>query len=339
MSGYTGLVDATIDFVTGTFDAQDVRLGAIGNRLPGLYAKGDFTVSQRGAGANASVDISSGRVFLEPGGPAAMQGMYLARTEATYNTSSDGGYSWTAADATNPRIDLLCVEAADVDEGGSFTGFKFRIVDGTPNAGATHQLETAYWPAVPNYCVPIAAIHVPANDNAINTASITNLNPVSGPGRAAYSYVATAETTTSATYTRLTTPDFVFLYVPHTTARVRMFGVNQSKIDVAAGTVKQAVFANGVQLVSAASQSTPVLEGSVTPLQTKYVRTHFPSNSYVSNSGTDTTDVTTGMAIGSPNGAEIYGMTAGWYLFDLRFQTSANVVTVRERRMWAEVIG
>jgi len=185
MSGVTGIVSATPAFVPGSFDAQDVRLATLGNLRPGLYETGDFAVSQRAAGANMSLDIGAGRCFISPG-DASQQGVYLARlatADAPYNTLADGGYTWTAADATNPRIDLVCIEVEDQDFSGSYTGYKFRIVDGTPNAGATSQNVTTYWPAIPSGAIAVAAVRVPATATTLTTANITNLNPVGGHAR------------------------------------------------------------------------------------------------------------------------------------------------------------
>lgn len=353
MSGYTSLVDATIDFVVGTFDAQDVRLGAMGNCLPGLRARGDFTVSQRAAGANMSVDISSGAAFVEPGGPASMQGLYLARTEATYNTASDGGYSWTAADLALSRIDLLCIEAADVDEGGSFTGFKFRVIDGVPNGSATHPLLTTYWPSVPNYCVPIAAICLAPAASSITTSAIVNLNAIGGSSRASYlSKNTTAETTTSTTYARLATPDFVCVYVPHANARIRVFSEGWWKISVASGTQGIALFLNDTQLKlrNTTNAAPAAIERTITSLGTFMSRfitnvspSNVASNMYSTTAGAtaDVSDVTTGV-IGDTNGTsgaiEISQLAAGWYVIEQRYKTSANTLTVDERRLWAEVV-
>lgn len=358
MSGYTGIVDATVNFVTGTFDAQDVRLGAHGNALPGLYARGDFTVSQRAAGANMSVDISSGRVFVEPGGPASQQGIYMARTEATYNTSSDGGYTWTAADGSNPRIDLLCIEVADADEGGSFTGFKFRVVDGTPSASATHQLNVAQWPAIPNYVVPIAAIKIPAADTTISTADITNLNPVGGVGRANYIHNASNETTTSTSFARLATPDFCMVYVPHTGAGLRIFHEANWKASGGAGDGGATFVLNGTTLkVRNLTNGAPAAgELSGVALSTSFYSRliTFPSTGSASATSqflgstagatADVSDVTTGVAgylfasLAVPYPVEVSQLAAGWYLIEAQYKISANTLNVKDRRMRVEVI-
>ena len=352
MSGYTSIIDATPAFVAGTFDAKDVRLAAIGNALPGLFASGHLAVTQRAAGANMSVDVGAGQCFVDPGA-VAYQGPYVVRNDASFNTLSDGGYAWTAADATNPRIDLLCIEVADTDFSGSYTGWKLRIVDGTPNAGATHQLEAAYWPAVPTGCVPIAAIRIPASDTTIGTAEITNLNPIGGVGRSAARYTTTAETTTSATSARLATPDALLVYVPSTSAVVRLYAELHWKISVASGTQNANLFIDGAALKYRNGTNGAPAAGagkSITSLSTFYGRLSTVSDltstlfSGTAGATADVTDITTGVC-GAPAAGGALGpitisqLSAGWHLFELRFSTSANTLSVRERRMSAEVIG
>ena len=346
MSGNTSIVQSTPGFVTGTFAAKDVRLNTLGNALPGLFEAGDFAVSQRGAGANMSVDIAQGRAIIDPQA-ATHQGSYsVYRTNGTaYNTSADGGYTWTAADGTNPRIDLLCLEIKDtaVDSSG-VTGFRFRIVDGTPNASATHQLEAAFWPAIPTGCVPIAAIRVPAAATTLTTTNITNLNPVGG-GRRTFNDAATSETTTSATYARLATPDFAFMYVP-ANSLVHLFHQALIKISVASGTQKLAWFVNGNQakFSSSAGTGVPAVSEFSATLGTffSHIVTGIgaPSNAVwrETNVATaDQTDVTTG-TFPSDAGTTtiggyvpIFGLPAGWYLFEVKYQTSANTLTVKNR--------
>lgn len=351
MSGYTSILDATPGFVAGTFDAKDVRLGMFFNGRPGLFAAGDFAASQRAAGANMSLDIAQGRVLVDPG--YTHGGLYLARRtdSSAYNTLASGGYTWTAADPTNPRIDIVCIEAADTDEGGSYTGFKIRVIDGTPNAGATHQLEAQYWPTIPATCTPITAVRVPAAATTLTTANITNLNPIGGMGRSAVSYTAAAETTTSAAYARLATPDFAMVFVP-SSARVRVGYKGQWKISSASGNQGVSLFLNGVQVKLGAAGTVPALAdgalGTIAGTANTYRHLSTIASSGVGfqtdvSGAADVSDVATGQILGiagAPGSPiEIFGLPSGWYAVETRYKTSANTLTVRERRMIAEVIG
>lgn len=355
MAGYTSIVDATPAFVAGTFDAQDVRLAAMGEPIPGLFTTSDFTVSQRGAGANQSVDIGAGRAVVLPAA-TTHQGAYVARTEATFNTGSDGGYTWAASDGSNPRIDILGIEVADTDEAGSYTGFKFRVIDGTPNASATHQLAVTYWPALPTGFLPLAAILRPAGSTSITTSQITNLNPITNmAGRHANNYVGTAQTTTSATYARLTTPDFVMVYVPHAQARIRLFSEGVWKVSVDSGTQGIALFLNDVQLklrnmVNGAPAAGALETTAPNTFMSRFHTVGRTGESALSaffatdiGATADVSNVTTGVAGTTSSSTlvtsiDIAQLAAGWYVIEQRYKTSANTLTVDERYMWAEVI-
>jgi hypothetical protein len=360
MSGLTTIVDASPSFVPGVFDGQDVRLAALGNKLPGVFANGDFAVSERAAGANMSVDIAAGRAFVEPA-DIARQGVYAAWMGSTFNTSSDGGYVWAAADATNPRIDLVCIEVRDTDFGGTYTGFRYRIVDGTPNAGATHQLVTAQWPAIPAGCVPIAAVRVPAGATTLTAANITSLNAVGGD-RFSWNSISAVDTTTSATYTRLANPDAVCVYVPHAASIVRVVYKAQWK-SAAAATGGVALFINGSQLKGPVAGGAPAVMGFELALGTANVYAHLHSATIsqgdafatvgafhsVLPATADVSDVTTGQAFTAAGNTtlqagsavsgpiDVIGLTAGWYVFEVRYKTSASTLSVRNRTLRAEV--
>jgi hypothetical protein len=350
MSGNTTIVSSTPGFVVGTYGAKQVRNAALAMYAgrPGLVSRGDFAVTQRGAGANMSVDIAAGAAIVYPAS-VTRQGPYYVQSDATYNTSSDGGYSWTAADATNPRIDLVCLEVKDnAEDASGSTGLRFRVVDGTPNASATHQLATTYWPAVPTGCVPIAAIKIPATDTSISTTDITNLNPIAGPNQA-YSLNSTAETTTSSSYARLSSPDFVCVYVPHAYARVRVFSEGQWKISVASGTQGITLYLNDAQIKGRnATNGAPAVTEATATLGTFLSRFTTATASgapyyVVAGATSDVSNITTGVVSGAAAGVgvavEISQLAAGWYVIEQRYKTSANTLTVDERSMWAEVIG
>lgn len=356
MAGYTGIIDATPGFVPGTFDAKDVRLGMFFNALPGLFASGDFAVSQRGAGANQSVDIAQGRALLLPA--YTHGGAYMARrTSGTaYNTSADGGYTWAASDGVNPRIDILGIEASDVDEGGSYTGWKFRVIDGTPNAGATHQLDAQLWPALPTdgSFVPIAAIRRAAGSTTIATADITNLNPIGG-GRSVARSVTSAETATaSSPGQRLATPDFAMVYVPSSAARIRFGYKGQWRHSAGGVTCGVTLFVDDVQATMgdyAGAAGTYVYEGAVSTFyghfHTSPLKTSGPGGAgffgTLGGSGSDVVDGNTlgvnGVTDGGFGELSLFGLAAGWHVIEPRFyENGAGTLTVRNRLLWAEVV-
>lgn len=342
----SSVLDSTPNFVDGTFGAKDVRLAALGNALPGLFAADDFAASQRAAGANMSLDIAQGCAFVDPR-QATHQGVYLVRrTSATpWNTSADGGITWTPADGSNPRIDLVLLEVKDnAEDASGTTGFRIRIETGTANASATHQLEVAYWPSIPAGCVPIAAVLVPAAATTLTTANITNLNPIGGTGRAATKYTAAVETITASSYARPATPDFLMVYVPNVAALVRLSMLGHMKVNVASGTQYMALFINGIQLKSdlltdGAPQDEFTLANPAQTIWGRYVTDGGEGNSIAQGTGSDVSDVSTGMTVGQSGSIEIHALTAGWHVIEARFKTTANTVSIRERYMRAQVIG
>lgn len=98
-------------------------------------------VTQRGAGANMSVDVASGTVLI--GGTSA--------------SVTGANVAVTAADGTNPRFDLV-----EVTNAGALS-----VKAGTPASNPV-------FPSVTSGRIAIAAIYVPAGDTAIATNQITD---------------------------------------------------------------------------------------------------------------------------------------------------------------------
>lgn len=96
-------------------------------------------VSQRGAGANMSVDVTVGL--------CRVAGYWLYSGTATTNVAI------TTADATNPRFDLVCINY----------NATISVTAGTPSAAPV-------FPSIPANSIVLAAVYVPANDTAITTA-------------------------------------------------------------------------------------------------------------------------------------------------------------------------
>lgn len=97
---------------------------------------------------NQTVQMSSGKVLIN--------GLY-------YSVSADASISLSAADATNPRWDLISVNNADT----------ITVTDGTAAA-------TPVVPTLPADNVPLAVIYRAANDNTIGTADIKDCRRLIG---------------------------------------------------------------------------------------------------------------------------------------------------------------
>lgn len=162
MQAVTG--DAAISYT-----AQDRRLmiSALCPN-PGIVLAGDLAVTQRGAGANMSVDVAAGRTFVQ-GAAIANQGSYILRSDSVYNVPL------TAANATNPRWDLIVATLHDKQaDGGSTYGWTLSAVAGTPAATPTV-------PTAPTSSVLLAQVYVPAGATSVTTAAnIIDQRPMAG---------------------------------------------------------------------------------------------------------------------------------------------------------------
>lgn len=116
--------------------------------IESVFAEGvldGFAVSQRGAGANMSVDVTGG-VALVDGDDQSHQHTYLVESTATENIS---GFT---APGANSRIDLIVLQVNDPNAGGS-SGSNMQIVRvaGTPAASPVA-------PSVPASALALAEI-------------------------------------------------------------------------------------------------------------------------------------------------------------------------------------
>lgn len=129
----------------------------------GVVGSGDLAVTQNGT-PNMSVNVAAGRAFIRGGvsSGAATVGTYAVMNDATTNVSI------AAADATNPRIDLVCVQVRDTNYGEAASEARFFVVQGTPAAV----------PAVPSISglnvLVLAQVAVGAAVTTIVTGNITD---------------------------------------------------------------------------------------------------------------------------------------------------------------------
>lgn len=108
----------------------------------GVVNGGDLMVTQRGAGANMSVDVSAGSAWVK-GSVAWRQGMYNVYNDAVVNLSVPANASG------NPRVDSVIVRVYDtVDGAGAQDSGTIEYLQGTASAGATLANRTGA-PALP----------------------------------------------------------------------------------------------------------------------------------------------------------------------------------------------
>lgn len=130
----------------------------------GVVSATDFAVSERGAGANLSVDVAAGACWIKGDDSATLQPTYRYREAATTNLAI------ATADPTNPRIDIVIAEIRDATFAGVNKDGRLRVITGTPAGSPTP-------PATPNNAIKLADVSVPALDTTITNNQITDKRP------------------------------------------------------------------------------------------------------------------------------------------------------------------
>lgn len=120
----------------------------------------DLEVTEKSGTPDMSVDVAAGSCLIT-GTESASQGAYWLENLATLNVTI------TAADATNPRKDLIVAKVQDSDFSGATDAGSIVVVDGTP-AGSPAE------PAVPDNAVVLAMVDVAALASSIVDANITD---------------------------------------------------------------------------------------------------------------------------------------------------------------------
>ena len=143
----------------GTYTAQADRVNqqAVLN-TSGVIGATSLAVTAQ-ASPNMTVNIASGWAAIVSG--TSNQGVYGVYNDATVVQSI------SAANASNPRIDLIVATVNDAAISGSLNNVVFTTVAGTPAASPTV-------PSTPANSIVIAQIAVAANTTTISTANITD---------------------------------------------------------------------------------------------------------------------------------------------------------------------
>jgi hypothetical protein len=143
----------------------------------GVRADGELKVQPYSGGARMSVEVTAGDAYVEFTNPAT-GGKRRVRNNATSDSGTPGAptadwlTTFTPADATNPRVDRVVLTVYDTTHDGSGRrDQKFRVIPGTPTAGATlANLSGAA--AVPDNSILLANVLIPAGDTTIDAAQI-----------------------------------------------------------------------------------------------------------------------------------------------------------------------
>ncbi len=133
----------------------------------------DMAVVQHAAGANMSVDVSSGLVLVAGTQSAPTQGVYHGFNDATVNVTI------AASNPTYPRIDLVCVSIQDAYYSGATSTGVIQAVTGTPAVSPAV-------PTAPANTVVLAHVYVGANVSSITNSNINGTAGSGNPDTVAY---------------------------------------------------------------------------------------------------------------------------------------------------------
>lgn len=152
------LQDAAVSYA-----AQDDR-----RLITALWSEGVISglrVSQRGAGANLSVDVAVGRAVVT-GDDNTGQGNYLCEVSGSAANLAIGSPPATA------RIDLVVLSVRDPQQGGpAGKDIVLAVVAGTPSGSPSP-------PATPTSSIVLAQVRVNNGASSIVDANITDVRPV-----------------------------------------------------------------------------------------------------------------------------------------------------------------
>ena len=159
--------------------------------------------------------------------------------------------------------------------------------------------------------------------------------------------IATEESTTSASYTTLTTPDRVQNIVLPTDGLL-FVGYRALWKESSSGAARAALFLGANQLQTGDNSAAVVQESQSGGGSTGvYYALHTNNGGLISQDSSgvaDTVDVTTGQVLGSASSSG-YGAiavifaAAGTYTVSVQFKTSAGTVTAKSRKLWVWSMG
>lgn len=149
----------------GSHPAENDRIGqalSMSSRS-GIANAGDLLVAQHAGTPGMSVDVAAGGAFIL-GSETATQGEYVVYNDAVVTLVI------SAANATNPRIDLVCYKVQDAAYSGASNTSSLVVVTGVA-AGSPVP------PAAPNNSIILAQVAVAALSTSVLNAAITDKRP------------------------------------------------------------------------------------------------------------------------------------------------------------------
>lgn len=316
------------------YSAIDVRRGDSMALSAGIVGQGAYLVSQRGAGANMSVDIAAnvGLGVNVPGTTIGAQGFYQVPPHSAVINEAI-----SPADLTNPRVDQIIVQCFDnTIDSSSNNKAQTTVLAGTPTAGATIGIggNRNGAAALPANSIRLADVLVTAGVGSITSANCFDRRPKTR----GMANINISEVRTNTAYGVMPTPDQVTEIVLATNALI-VVAYQATWQESVSGAGSAALFLNGVQLEEAGQNATVVAAvGSMggtanesVPLSTS------PVGLTSTTGGTGYPgDVTTGQIVGvGVFGGPCYIFAAaGTYAVSVRFKSSSGSVTALNRQLW-----
>ena len=144
----------------GSHTAENDRLTTTGSLWgsTGIVRSADLAVT---AGSGLNLNVAAGW--------AAILGNYQTNM-GTYMAYNDGAATATitTADATNPRIDVVCITVSDAAYSGSLNQVAINVVKGTAASSPTV-------PSTPTNSIALAQVAVAAGATTISSGNITDV--------------------------------------------------------------------------------------------------------------------------------------------------------------------
>lgn len=322
------------------FDAIDLRRSDSVGLSEAPLSMGAYLVSQRGAGANMSVDIaaSTGLGVVVQGDHVTAQGRYTVPPHSAVINEAIA-----AADPTNPRIDSVILEIKDsTHDASGLNQAQTRVLTGTPTAAVTNEAPGASPAALPSSAILLAYVQVNAAAASITNANIKDMRPK----KRGKLNIATSESTsaTSYAYNNLATPDRITQVVVPADALL-LIAYQAIWNNTVASNGRAAIFIGANQIKGGIGTGAPtVMEATSASSTDDDVLTSALGGFGLESGGGAgaATEVTTGQALGI-NGSRAGGFitvfaAAGTYDVSVQFKNNAaGTTTVSKRHLWVEV--
>ena len=219
----------------------------------GILSDGSYAVTPGAGTREISIAAATGDGVVITGDSVTAQGKYLVAPHSAAITLQHD-----AADATNPRNDLVVLEVLDsVSDAGGSNLARVRIITGTPNASATvtDALGVNGTPTLPSTAIPLAVVNVDVGEGVLSTGDIDDRRYRTSGVKEISGVETTSQT---ASFTTLTTADEVRNVVVPTNHVLMVDYRALIKIASASGNGAAAFFLNGTQVTSEVSDGVAV---------------------------------------------------------------------------------